>query len=90
MFDGNTALHIAAQEGDAAMCKVLIQAGADPSAKNSLRIKNKTEIEDSRDESDAEEEDEDDDEENDNNGDIEDPDCYTPLDYAADNIEVAT
>lgn len=92
MFDGNTALHVAVQGGDAALCRMLLEAGADPLAKNALKIRRKpiagtasaapgSSGDEEEDEDDEEEEDEEEDEE-------EEPNCHTPFDYVGDNVEV--
>lgn len=87
LFDGNTALHLAAQQRDGEMCKILLRQNADPNAKNWLQKRKKLLTESEEDEEEEEEaairreEEEDADSE-------EEPDCYTPFDYAGDDEEI--
>ncbi|XP_066951196.1 nuclear factor NF-kappa-B p105 subunit-like isoform X4 [Macrobrachium rosenbergii] len=85
LFDGNTALHLAAQARDPEMCRVLMRANADPEAKNYLRRRKKvSESEEEEEEEESPKKDEDEEEEESE----EEAECYTPLDYAGDDREI--
>ena len=104
MFDGNTALHIAAQAKDQKMCRILMAANADPFAKNLLqRRKQQSESDDEDDEDDDQEEqqinkeskkEDQSEKKNDEkknslkNEQVEEPDSYTPCDYAGKDKQI--